>query len=372
MKPSIVFLRSNAIRPDSRVEKEVACLVEAGYRVVILAWDRDSDHKPVKEVLTAFGVDIPIIRFGIKARFGAGLKTIRQFMLFQFALYRWLKKNRTRYDIIHACDFDTALTASWIQKRYKKKLVFDIFDFLAGEPKNFFQKLIKQTQIRLINRADATIICTEKRKKQIRDANPKKLCVIHNTPPVVSFENNIVRNTDSIRVCYVGILQEYRLLEIIPQFFIENPKIEFHVGGFGKFEQMYSDLADKYPNIKFYGRIPYEETLKLERSCDIMLAIYDPALENHRFAAPNKFYESLNLAKPVIMVKGTGMSEVVSEYNIGETIDYSLDGFTTGMKQLISKREQWPAMAERMYKIYKEQFNWAEMKIRLLALYSSL
>lgn len=42
-KTRVCILRSNPVRPDSRVEKEAWSLAKAGYDVHILAWDRDTN-----------------------------------------------------------------------------------------------------------------------------------------------------------------------------------------------------------------------------------------------------------------------------------------------------------------------------------------
>ena len=39
----VAFIRSDGIYMDSRAIKEVTALLETGYHVVILAWDRDGD-----------------------------------------------------------------------------------------------------------------------------------------------------------------------------------------------------------------------------------------------------------------------------------------------------------------------------------------
>ena len=103
-----------------------------------------------------------------------------------------------------------------------------------------------------------------------------------------------------------------------------------------------------------------------------MLAIYDPSIDNHFYAAPNKFYESLMLGKPVIMVKNTGMSGVVSQNDIGVLIDYSKESFISGVNELIDRKSQWQVMKERMKKLYREQYSWDEMERRLLELYAGL
>lgn len=368
----VCIIRSNPVRPDSRVEKEAWSLAEAGYDVHILAWDRDTEQNETEDYVSVADIEIPITRLGHKATFGEGFKNLKSYLAFQFHMRKWLSNNE--FDIVHACDFDTAFFSRGVVKRQHKKFIFDIFDFLYGEPHNFMQKCVKKAQLHIINNADATIICTEERRKQIEGSNPKKLTVIHNTPADVQGGSNsmTVEDTDKIKIVYVGILQDYRLLKEVTEAIAQLENLEFHIGGFGKYESYFNDMNQKYDNINFYGRLTYEQTLSLESVCDVMLAIYDPTIENHRFAAPNKFYESLMLGKPVVMVKGTGMAQVVEDNDIGVVIDYTKEGFIKGINELIAKRDEWKSMSDRMQSIYLNNYSWNEMKSRLLIMYSSV
>jgi len=347
-------------------------LKEAGYDVHILAWDRDTDVYETNEYINIANVSIPITRLGHKATFGEGLKNLKSYLAFQFHVRKWLKKHD--FNIVHACDFDTAFFSQSIVHRKKEKFIFDIFDFLYGEPHNFMQKCVKKAQINIINRANATIICTEERKKQIFGSNPKELAVVHNTPAAVQVSDTDFKIdvTDKVKIAYVGILQDYRLLKEVAEVITKSKNLELHIGGFGKYESYFFQLSEKFDNIKFYGRLNYDQTLALEKACDVMLAIYDPSIENHRFAAPNKFYESLMLGKPVVMVKGTGMSQVVEENNIGVLIEYSEIGFLEGINKLINEKHLWPTMEQKMKKLYNENYSWEEMRKRLLGLYERL
>lgn len=372
IKKSVCIIRSNPVRPDSRVEKEAWALKKAGYDVHILAWDRDTDIRETENSISVAETEIPITRLGYKATFGEGFKNIKAYLGFQFHMRKWLQKNK--FDIIHSCDFDTAFFSIGIAKRRKKTFVFDIFDFLYDKPSSFLQKCVKKAQYNLINNANATIICTEERIKQISGSNPKNLTIIHNTPAEqqTSISKIDLYNSGKIRIVYVGILQDYRLLKEIVEAVSESCIFELHVGGFGKYDSYMQDAAKKYENIHFYGRLSYSDTLALEKECDIMLAIYDPSIDNHFYAAPNKFYESLMLGKPVMMVKNTGMSTVVKDENIGVLIDYSKEGFIKGAEELVAKKDEWISMSQRMKKLYKEQYSWDEMEKRLLILYSQL
>ena len=373
MGKRVCIIRSNPVSPDSRVEKEAWTLTKAGYSVHILAWDRDEDHNEKESFITVAEEKIPITRLGYKATYGDGFKNLRPNLKFQFHMRRWLKKHRDEFDFIHACDLDTALFS---KSATKAKFIFDIFDFRYGEPQSFVQKMINKAQIRLINQADATIICTEERKKQIRNAHPKRLAIIHNTPIKTLLHENtglfFQSSSEKVKIAYVGILANQRLLLEIGDAVTHNSNVELHIAGFGVYAEHFEKLARDYENIFYYGRIPYDQTLALESQCDIMTAIYDPNIENNRFAAPNKCYESLMLGKPVLMVRGTGMSGIVEAKDIGELIEFSENGFIDGIERLISRRDEWKAMSEKMKKLYESDFSWEKMQDRLIVLYSKL
>ena len=120
-KKSIVFLRSNPVDPDSRVEKEVNSLLKAGHRITILAWDREKTYSPAANRIKLENGSADIVRIGIAAEFGGGIKKNAVPLLrFQCFLYKWLLNNSSEYDVIHACDFDTAFAGSRAAKRCKK------------------------------------------------------------------------------------------------------------------------------------------------------------------------------------------------------------------------------------------------------------
>lgn len=372
----VIFLRSNSVNPDSRVEKETNSLIGNDYEVTILCWDRDNRNKGSLEFLNLANGKVPIIRFGILAKYGAGIKSVVPFLIFQYRLMVWMAVNRKKYEVIHASDYDTAIVAFIAAKLFRKKLIFDIFDFLFSKPEGrlvLFKKIIKDVQLKVIDEADYTIICTEKRIEQIHGSHPKKVKVIHNSPPSVS--NQLLKlslNPNKVKIVYVGIFQDRRFLIELAEVITEMKDVELHIGGFGKYETYFQELSEKADNIFYYGKLSYMETLALENSCDIMTAIYDPNFDNHYFAAPNKFYEALMLGKPLIMVKNTGMAEIVERYDVGVVIPYSKEGLKQGIEQLVARQYEWARMSGKMKEIYSNQFSWGEMERRLLEVYDEI
>lgn len=373
---NVVLLRSNPVDPDSRVEKEANSLLKAGYNVTILAWDRESKYRINETLLKLTNGKVKICRFGIPATFGEGFKNLKAFLEFQMRLASWLIRNNKSFQVIHACDFDTAYTAYHCAKLLRKKLIFDIFDYLYSRPEgkfSIFKKYIGYLQQKIINYADATIICTEKRKEQIKGSSPKKLTVIHNSPFQLNSDNEKLQlSAHRVKLVYVGILQEHRFLKELGNIVKESDNLELHIGGFGKYENYFKKLSVDYQNIIFYGKLSYQKTLELENSCDIMTAIYDPSIDNHYYAAPNKFYEALMLGKPLIMVKGTGMSEFVKNYKIGQVISYNTTDLANAIENLRNNKEEWDNISLKMKEIYDENFSWRKMECRLVELYHNI
>lgn len=371
-KQRIIMVRSNHIEPDSRVEKEANSLAKAGYHVTLVTWDRSADYWIKEDEKILQDTTVQRISFGARAAFGAGMKSISAYMKFQISLLIWLIKHRKQYDICHFCDFDTAFTGSHVCRMLKKKYIFDIFDYLSTDAASILERLIERSENTIINHADATIICTEQRKFQIRKARPNNLTVIHNSPDKIPDMSLIDLNRSKVKIAYIGILQDNRLLKEMVHAVTMMPEVELHIGGFGKHENFMRVAAEKYENIFFYGQLPYGKALQLENSCDLMTAIYDPAIGNHKFAAPNKFYEGLYLGKPLIMVRGTGMADMVEKEQTGVLIDYSEQGFVKGLHELLYKRQEWLDMGRRMENLYYNRFSWSEMEKRLLGLYKRL
>lgn len=372
---NIVLLRSNPVRPYPRLEKMAKCLIEYGYGVTVLAWDRDSDYPPRVELLELGSVNCRIVRIGLRGQFAGGIKkNLKGLLKFQHFIYRWLVEHKNEYDVIHAYDLDTGFTAQKAAYKTKKVFVYDIPDYYSNGHgyTGIIRRISNKIENGVIDKAFSTIICSEERKEEIKGSHPKNLYVIHNTPnmPIQPIKNE---HHGRIRFAYIGVFGTTRFLKEMTEFVAQRKDIELHIGGYGANMEFYFEkMAQKYENITFYGRIPYSKTIEIERNCDILPVIYDPSLLNHKFAAPNKFYEALALGKPIIMAKGTGMSTIVEQYDLGETIEYTIESLEKAVNRLIDRKDKWKEIGEREQNLYRTSYSWDEMKKRIHKLYDSI
>jgi glycosyltransferase involved in cell wall biosynthesis len=376
---NVIMLRSNAIDPDPRLEKEASALLDAGYSVKILGWDREQQYNSTySKSIGGKNVEVTLARF--KATFGGGLKNLLSLLCFQFWVFFKLLKARKEFDVLHAADFDTILPCFAMKLMFKeKKIIYDIYDFYvdAFTVPNCLKSIVRNLDFLAIKHSDAVIIATEQRKEQISGATPKKLVIIHNTP----IESEIFKDSKNIfdenkngrlKIVYVGILQEHRFLKEMSDVVIKKPEIDLFIGGFGALSSYFYDLSEKHKNIHFFGRVDYERSLQLSYSADVMVAVYDPVIPNHKFSAPNKFYEALMLGKPLIVSKNTGVDDAVSKLDLGVVIEYNKSSFEDAIVNF--DRDKFLSKKFKLYsnKIYSDSYSWKVMSERLVETYADL
>lgn len=379
----ILMLRTNKVDPDPRVEKEANSLIKnKDIDLTIHAWDRTSKHKCVKETLNLINGEVPIYRIGIKGNWGKGMKkNIIPALKYEIYLFFWLLKNIKKYDIIHAFDLMTGYPALFPVKLFKKKLVYDCCDYYADSQKGpeIIMKKLRKIETKVFEKADYSIICSEKRIEQIKPANPRKMFIIHNSPNINDYNINkkeqtkiIKSNSNRLKFVYVGNFCNDRwLLEFLNEAKKNSDEIEVHIGGFGGLNGQIKKLSEKADNIFMYGKMKYSDVLQLEREGDCLVAFYETHLKNHIYAAPNKFYEALAIGKPLMMLKGSGMSEIVEKEKIGAVIEPNGDSFKEGIKKIKALKKD-KSLKKKMNNIFKKEFSWKIMEKRLFDLYEEL
>lgn len=369
---SVVILRSNPIAPDPRVEKEAKTLDKSGYEVIVVGWDRTGKLPHIET-----HNNVKIERISLPAEFGAGVRNLPYLLRWQFRLLIWLWKNRKKYQIIHACDFDTILPAFLMKFFYGKKIVYDVFDFYADmlrKTPNFLCNIIRKIDLWVMGKVDALILADEMRIDQIRGARPRRIEFIYNSPETY-LPTPIIRFTQGrLRIAYVGLLQVERgLLEML-EVMKRHPEWELYLAGFGGDSERILTVAKNLPNVRIYGRIPYEKALELYSEADVLFATYDPKIPNHRYSSANKLFEAMMLGKPIIVARGTGMDKIVEKYKLGFVVTYGdINQIENALEKLaLWDQKQWEDFSLYVKNFFKENYSWEIMEKRLVNLYKCL
>lgn len=346
----IALLRSTDGNPDSRFEKYVNYLQENSFPYFTVCWDRKGNKT---ETENAYYYKRP-------SAYGKRYGNVGGLLGFSKFLFKTLWKNRKRYSVIHACDFDTVVPAILIHVLLRKKVIYDIFDWYVDSRsvRGLLKWVIYAQEFFNIKMSEAVIICEEERRQQII-FNPKKLWILPNIPNFKDKQPEVQRSS-KLTIGYVGILASGRGLENLISYAKANKTICLKIGGFGALESMLQDVG-QFDNITYYGSVPYVKALEILNSADIIYAMYQKTNRNHILAAPNKYYEGLYLGKPIITTAGTIVGDKTLKYQTGFVIEESYDDLADLLINIkdneIAKLEQnAKALWDNKYSTYVADF----------------
>jgi glycosyltransferase involved in cell wall biosynthesis len=219
------------------------------------------------------------------------------------------------------------------------------------------------------------ILVDDSRKAQLEGSQPRQLIIVYNTPEDHYGELGTESGTrpPGLKVLYVGLLQVERgLLEVL-EALKNHPDWQLTLAGFGGDAEEILREAGGLANVSWLGRIPYQKTLELTAESDVLLATYDPRIANHRYASPNKLFEAMMLAKPVIVARGTGMDQIVDTWDCGLTVEY---GVLQELDHSLNSLAEDPAARETLghngRRAYEQEYSWEIMRDRLLSLYEEI
>lgn len=353
------------------------------HEVFLLGWNREkAGEEVIHEKHRIHDREFDFHLIPEPARYGGGMKRLVGPMnRFWKRAYKWLAENQDKYDAIHAVNFDTAKPAFKAAEKFGKKIVYDIFDYYSDSynaPKAV-KSVIRNLENKCISRADLTIICSEERKGQIAGSKPKNLIVVENSPEDLEVRDDFKLADGTVpgrpKAVYAGMLVFDRFLEETAEVMTTRNDVEWHVAGYGVLRPFIEECAKSHDNIFYYGPLPYDDILALEKSCDIMTALQNPSVANNRYSAPNKFYEALLLGKPLIMVRNGSIYKEIENNGFGEVIDAVGDvkaKVSEALDRLLARRGEWEAMGSAARKLYDTKYPWSKSAKALLDGYAKM
>jgi glycosyltransferase involved in cell wall biosynthesis len=367
----ILFIKSGSLVSDSRAQKELRALNTDGACISAYTWNRNEDNSD-----SEFSFIDESFVYSRKAEDGGGIKNLLALVLFIFKIFCFLVKNGDQYDVIHCVNFDMALPcflAKCVLLR-KYKIVYDVYDFYVDSyPVPMIIKgLIRELDIHIMNYVDLVILAIDSRINQIKPARPKKSIIVYNTPEEVTFNSkNEVNNRHSkLKIVFVGALQNDRFLDELVRAATDLPFIELVVGGFG--QEKYERLMRKSKVTNYLGRLDYTDTLEVEADADLLVAMYNPKIPNHKYSAPNKLFEAMMLGKPIIIADGMGLNSIINDANCGFVVKYNFDSFCALLKQIFGRMENLQELGKNAKQMYENKYSWKTNSSVLIDAYHEL
>lgn len=307
--------------------------------------------------------------FEKRAEYGKRIRNIPPKIAWMSYVFKEIKKLRAECTLLHACDIDAVLPALFAGKKYHKRVVFDIFDWISSlTGKGIIYRMVDSLQNYAYRRCDAVILCEEERKAQAKAQNQRVLILPNIPDKKVKLDEKIYktickeRKEYDLTVSYVGVFDRDRGLENLLSSVAQSPNILLNIAGFGVLDELVQDYTEKNKNIHCWGRVEYEVGQTIMKNSDVMAAMYHLTSPLHKFAAPNKYYESLLLGVPMITTEGTLVASKVKKFDTGFILDetptalYTLLNSPDLKEKIEQKSTNCQKTWEKVYASYYESF----------------
>jgi glycosyltransferase involved in cell wall biosynthesis len=373
----VLMLLTNAFDPDPRVHHEAKALVENGYDVTILCWDRDY-KAPAYEMIDGIRIE----RIYVRSTHGRG--SAQAFFLVLFWGKAYLQAVRKKFDVVHCHDFDTLPLGYLLARQKKSKLVYDAHesyvDMLINVP-NWFKKAIYKTENFLLRRIDLLITVGEILREDFGKRGVQHSCVVGNwkDPNEFKFPQEVLEKerqrlhilNGEVVISFIANLGKERQVEELVEAAKDIPKITLIVGGKGPSGGVVEDAAKRHSNIIYLGYVHPSKVPLYTAISDVIFYGFDPANPNSKYSAPNKLFEALAAGKAVLtgdfgeigrIVKDTKCGLIIKRFT-GEEIRKSLSNLSPEILNRFKENSKKNAL---------EKYNLQNAHTALLDQYSGL
>lgn len=371
VKKRVIIVRSNLLDRDVRVPKEIKALNGAGYKVTLLCWDRECQTSPLYQRANNFRE----IRVRVKAPWGVKVLPYLPiwwcFSFFHLMLTKW--------DIVHALNFDSVIPAVIAGKLKRKPVIYEILE--TYEDRVVLPKVVRGFFIyvdRLFMRmATAVILASEGQNEELQEIPNKKVVVVYDSPPDSFDKINVTRQENETFVIFqASVLNRKRQLNLdkLVSAVKDISNVKLIIAGYGdlvkEIEQWHRQMPGK---IEFVGRIEHSETLRRSKAADLLFEIRSSWLPQYKYICGSKLLQAMMCGRPFLANRGTATAKKVSAENCGLVVDAN---DIAEIKEAIIKLRDNPELCEELganaRKAYEQRYNWEIMERRLISLYQEL
>ena len=380
----VVMLLSNPFTADPRVLREAQTLVQHGFQVTVLAWDRKGNHPPRDEVQ-----GIQVERLSVRGKYGGGGASALSFATFNVGIVTRLL--RMPFDVVHCHDLDTTL-AGFVGARLRRKpLIFDAHEAYSQYERfsPLLHRGITALERFVARRADWVVTVNRLMGDWFSELGSQRVVVVPNYPELdflqklwgPSSPGHSDEQGDGRGRLVIGRLGSIKpssnvglIIQAMRQAMARHPSKELQlllVGSIlpsyrSELEAQAHSMAD---HVTIVGPVPYEEVPAYYRQIDVTV-IVDAVTGNNRLGSALKLYESMAAGVPVIVSLLGEPPEVVWRENCGLVLDdYQVSTLANALDLLVSQPETRVEMGRNGLRAVRERYRWDVVAQGLLDVY---
>lgn len=330
-----------AFSPNPRMTKRLRAL-NPGNDLFLIYWKMHDDY-----LWGGSWNDIRSKEIWIRTKPGEPLKRIGK--TFRFFILALRELRRERPECLYVQNLDMLLLASVYRAIWNRgaRLIYEIADIhpiLIQPPRSLLEKIIqtllRRTEKKLCGRIHLLVNTSDKYYDDYySDFIPReKLLVIPNAPEKDAFLTYRKKEAGPFTVGFIGAVQFKEELKLLIDAAGETGVLVRIAGS-----EVGSEIRDlcKRKGVYYHGSYNYDQEIaRLYGEIDCVFAVYDAKDKNVRLALPNKLYEAIQCELPILVAKGTYLSELVENLGVGISLEHdSRDSFKSVLQDLKNNQE---------------------------------
>lgn len=372
---------------DPRVMRDATALVEAGYAVTIVDFERDRTKPAEEDMRGVHFKHIFMPSYFTPARF----KPWFLVKLVIVTIRGIIQLLRVQTDIYHA-HVERAIPACYVAARLRHKpFIVDTPELTLTDPTyarwSRLSALAKRVISHMVSCSAGYITASPLYLQELdRLFGAKGLTLLFNVPPYQEVAKNerlrqLLKLGPEVKIAlYQGYLLHDRLLYryvLAAKFLDPNAVIVFLGSGPEEIvSQLESLIASEgvADRVRILSAVPYGELLEWTASADIGLTAAAPDQSlNNRLCLPNKFFEYLMAGLPVLSLQYDAIVELIGRYDVGRVISSTApQEIGAAINAMLADPEGLARMSSNALTVARQEFYWEKESQKLLRLYEEI
>jgi glycosyltransferase involved in cell wall biosynthesis len=373
-RKNVTFIKTNLIDIDPRLEKESRALIQAGYAVTLICWDREGKIARGRQVRR--DGDLKEIPFRLRAPFGPRILAF----LPLWWLFVFFKLSTLESAAFHATNLDSILPALLVGKLKRKPVIYELLDIYEDEIQlpGFIRNAALAIDKRLMRCSRAVIVADEEQITALGGISNRVVEAIYDSPPD-EFESPPQAGNYSDKdfvLFYAGVLFSDRKLNLDKMF--EAVKslsgIKLVIAGYGDLVETIQEWSSSEPEkVEFIGRIKYADVIATGSSCQSFFVLRDTVVPSNKYICGSTLFNSMLCGKPLIVNQGSSTARKVQLERCGLVVDANnVDDVRKAIIQLKQNPELCRELGANARRAYEERYRWGIMKTKLIQLYQAI
>ncbi len=366
-KPHLILTVTNDLTYDRRMQRIAAALVYGGFDVTLTG-------RKLRNSIP-FSADAYLAK-RIKCFFEKGFLFYAEYNL---RLFFWLLGKS--FDIVCACDLDTALPVRMAGFLKGKKTVLDAHEFFTEVPEIAHRRGVKRVWEwigkRTVPGFDLRYTVGDELARIMGEKYRSPFGVVRNIEPVslnTSGSSNPVTNRKKI-ILYQGAINVGRGLEVSILAMSQLPEWSLWLAGEGDISEKLKTLVHEKgldEQVTFKGWIMPSALPELMAQARLGINLREATSQNDYYSLPNKFFDFIHAGLPSINMAYPEYQNIMTDFPCGILIDeVNVDSVVKAIREVEEHPEKWQQMSVACVEAARH-FTWEHESEKLIRYYHDL